>query len=199
MGLNVGPGIFLGSVWSPRDFGGFWFLPPFDHTCPLKSGVPPSPCAIISLLINPMVITEPPEPSARLLSLGSKLYPSNMQRMLNKDLIRFKQILSRVRQNRTSKKRFCWQVWYIWNVCIEDLKFLLLEKMQLAKYSCFIWKGTCISHFTKSRENGYKLLVQWILGSFGLTSVSYDMVDGIEGNYWPIISDACLLPEIVFF
>ena len=145
-----------------------------------------------------MVITEPPEPSARLLSLGSKLYPSNIQRMLNKDLIRFKQILSRVRQNRTSKKRFCWQVWYIWNVCIEDLKFLLLEKMQLAKYSCFIWKGTCISYFTKSRENGYKLLVQWILGSFGLTSVSYDMVDGIEGNYWPIISDACLLPEIVF-
>ena len=52
-----------------------------------------------------MVITEPPEPSARLLSLGSKLYPSNMRRMLNKDLIRFKQSLSRVRQNRTSKRK----------------------------------------------------------------------------------------------
>ena len=52
-----------------------------------------------------MVITEPPEPSARLLSLGSKLYPSNMKRMLNKDLIRFKQSLSRVRQNRTSKRK----------------------------------------------------------------------------------------------
>ena len=33
-----------------------------------------------------MVITEPAVPSARLLGLGSKLYPSNMTRMLNKDL-----------------------------------------------------------------------------------------------------------------
>ena len=33
-----------------------------------------------------MSITEPAVPSARLLGLGSKLYPSNMQRMLNKDL-----------------------------------------------------------------------------------------------------------------
>ena len=31
-------------------------------------------------------ITEPAVPSARLLVLGSKLYPSSMQRMLNKDL-----------------------------------------------------------------------------------------------------------------
>ena len=38
-----------------------------------------------------MVITDPAVPSARLLGLGSKLYPSNMQRMLNKDLTRFKQ------------------------------------------------------------------------------------------------------------
>ena len=27
-------------VWSPRDFLGFWFLPPFDHPCHLKFGVP---------------------------------------------------------------------------------------------------------------------------------------------------------------
>ena len=52
-----------------------------------------------------MVIAEHAEPSARLLSLGSKLYPSNMQRMLNKDLIRFKQFLSRVRRNRASERK----------------------------------------------------------------------------------------------
>ena len=48
------------------------------------------------------------EASARLLSilgLGSKLYPGNMQRMLNKDLTRFMQSLSRERQNRASKRK----------------------------------------------------------------------------------------------
>ena len=38
-GLNFGPGI-LGFLWSPRDFWGIWFLPPFDHPCRLKPGVP---------------------------------------------------------------------------------------------------------------------------------------------------------------
>ena len=38
---------------------------------------------------KPMVITEPNVLSAPLLGLGSKLYPSNVQRMLNKDLSRF--------------------------------------------------------------------------------------------------------------
>ena len=33
-------GIFWGFVWSPKDFFGFWFLPPFDHPCHLKC---PSP------------------------------------------------------------------------------------------------------------------------------------------------------------
>ena len=32
--------IFWGFVWSPKDFFGFWFLPPFDHPCHLKC---PSP------------------------------------------------------------------------------------------------------------------------------------------------------------
>ena len=36
-----------------------------------------------------MVVTEPAVASAWLLGLGSKLYPSNMPRMLNKDLTRF--------------------------------------------------------------------------------------------------------------
>ena len=33
-----------------------------------------------------MVITEPAEPSAQLLGLGSKQYSSNMQRMFNEDV-----------------------------------------------------------------------------------------------------------------
>ena len=36
-----------------------------------------------------MVITEPHAPSTRLLGLSSKLYPNNLQYMLNKDLTRF--------------------------------------------------------------------------------------------------------------
>ena len=43
-----------------------------------------------------MVTNEPPVASVRLLGLGSKLHPSNMQRTLNKDLTRFMQSLSRV-------------------------------------------------------------------------------------------------------
>ena len=54
---------------------------------------------------KPMVITEPVAVGVRVLGLGSKLYPSNLQRMLNKDLTRSKQSLSRVRQNRASKKK----------------------------------------------------------------------------------------------
>ena len=42
-----------------------------------------------------MVIAEPTVPSARLLGLGSRLYPSNMPCMRNKDRTRFKQRLSR--------------------------------------------------------------------------------------------------------
>ena len=43
-----------------------------------------------------MIITEPPVASARLLGLGSKLYPSNILRMLNKDLTRFIQFSYRI-------------------------------------------------------------------------------------------------------
>ena len=54
---------------------------------------------------KPMVITEPAVASTRLLGLGSKLYPSNMPCMLNKDLSRFMQSLSRIRQNRASGRK----------------------------------------------------------------------------------------------
>ena len=45
----------------------------------------------IHFFIKPMVVTEPTVPSTRPLSLGLKLYPSNMQRMRNEDLTRFMQ------------------------------------------------------------------------------------------------------------
>ena len=40
-----------------------------------------------------------------ILGLGSRLYPGNMQRIFNKHLTRFKQSLSRERQNRASKRK----------------------------------------------------------------------------------------------
>ena len=35
-GLNFGPVIFLGFVWSSLDFFGFWVLPPFDQSLSLE-------------------------------------------------------------------------------------------------------------------------------------------------------------------
>ena len=58
-----------------------------------------------SICYNPMDISEPAVPSAGLLGLGSKLYPSNMLRMLNKNLNCFVQCLSWARQNRASEKQ----------------------------------------------------------------------------------------------
>ena len=58
------------------------------------------------LFINKsIVITEPAVASTRLLGLGSKLYPSNMQRILKKDLTQFTESLSRVRQNQASQRK----------------------------------------------------------------------------------------------
>ena len=59
--------------------------------------------ASIRLLIKLMVTTEPAIPNAWLLSLGLKLYPSNMRRMFKWDLTPFMQSNSWVRQNRESK------------------------------------------------------------------------------------------------
>ena len=52
-----------------------------------------------------MIITEPAVPSTQLLGLGSKLYPSNMLCMLNKDLTRFMQY-NKIEQ---AIERRCWQ------------------------------------------------------------------------------------------
>ena len=59
-----------------------------------------------------MVVTEPAVASVWLLGLGSKLSPSNMPRMLNKDLTRFVQSLSRVRQNRASERKALLTGWF---------------------------------------------------------------------------------------
>ena len=59
---------------------------------------------------KPMVTTEPAVGSPRLLGLGSKLYPSNIQRMLNKDLSQFMQSLSRQNAEiKQAKGSLCWQ------------------------------------------------------------------------------------------
>ena len=50
-------------------------------------------------------ITEPAVPSARILGLGTKLYPSSMQRMLNKDLTWFTQSLFRVRRKQAGERK----------------------------------------------------------------------------------------------
>ena len=52
------------------------------------------------------------------LGLGSKVYPSNMQRMLNRGFTRFKQNLSRARQDRASKRKSLLAGWcLLWLMC----------------------------------------------------------------------------------
>ena len=56
--------------------------------------------------VKPLVIPKPSIPSVQLLGLSSKLYPSKMQRMFNKDLTRFMQSFQ-VLQIRGSEKQTC--------------------------------------------------------------------------------------------
>ena len=64
---------------------------------------------------KPMVITEPVAVGVLVLGLGSKLYPSNMPRMLNKDPARFKQSLSRGREIEQTKERLAGRVGFSLN------------------------------------------------------------------------------------
>ena len=47
------------SVGSRRDFWGFLFLPPFDHPCRLKSGVPPWNCHTASKFLWAPCLLQP--------------------------------------------------------------------------------------------------------------------------------------------
>ena len=60
---------------------------------------------------KPMIITEPAVPTARLLGLGSKLYPSNMQHMPNKDFSRFFESLSSTSKSRKWKALMAGWLW----------------------------------------------------------------------------------------
>ena len=68
--------------------------------------------ASVNLVTKSMVIIKPAVPwktkmAARsgILGLGSRLHPGKMQRILNKDLNRFMQSLSRERQNQARKRK----------------------------------------------------------------------------------------------
>ena len=81
--------IILHMIWKPNSITGFF------NSC--------------ILFIDAMFITEPAISSTSILGLGSKLYSSNMQCMLNKDLTWFMQSLSEEWQNWVTKKRLLWQ------------------------------------------------------------------------------------------
>ena len=61
--------------------------------------------ASIHFFCKPMVINKPAVASARLLGIGSKLYPHNMPCMLSNYLTRITQGLSRVRKNRSGERK----------------------------------------------------------------------------------------------
>ena len=81
-----------------------------------------------------MFITEPAVPS-----LGLKLYPSNMQRMLNKELTRFMQSLSRIRQKRASERKVLLAGWpsaqYLFS------KYEFMHSLITGSSACDTWIG----------------------------------------------------------
>ena len=81
--------IILHMIWKPNSITGFF------NSC--------------ILFIDAMFITEPAISSTSILGLGSKLYSSKMQCMINKDLTWFMQSLSEEWQNWVTKKRLLWQ------------------------------------------------------------------------------------------
>lgn len=86
-----------------------------------------------------MVITVPAIPSERLWALGSKLYVSNMQRMLNKTLTGFMQSLSQIDERKPLLAK-CSVVIYghkNWFLSTMELTFLLDVPMKLNKRGCF--------------------------------------------------------------
>ena len=65
----------MGFVESPRDFFGFWFLAPFELSCPLKSGVSPlgkKPVPLGRQMPRLIYGTNPPPPLRRKASIPTK-------------------------------------------------------------------------------------------------------------------------------
>ena len=105
--------------------------------------------ASIHLLINQSRshITEPAKQGTRLLDLGPKLYPNNVQRMLHKNLTQFMQSLSHVRQNQVISKRKA-----------------LLAGGQQALFSC--WLLVVIRNKMHIRQCSYQsLILLWFVAN----------------------------------
>ena len=66
-------------------------------------------CSNHPFIDEPIVITELTLPTAGLFCLSSRLYPTIMQRALNKDVTWFMQSLSQVHKNWESERKLCWQ------------------------------------------------------------------------------------------
>ena len=100
-----------------------------------------------------MVITEPAEPRVELLGIGSKRYPSNMQRMRNKDLNRFTQRLLRVRKNQANERKVLLAEWNRTKgkkmgekkkkEKIQECCVTLSDVLQVSISSCHSWKEQC--------------------------------------------------------
>ena len=69
---------------------------PVNLVLSLQTGFFECSIHLFEFIEKPMVTTKTSVASARLLGLGSKLYPSDMLRMFNKDLSQFKQSLSKL-------------------------------------------------------------------------------------------------------
>lgn len=106
-----------------------------------------------------MFITEPAVPSKRILGLGSTLYLSNMQRMLNNSLSRFIQSLLRVRQNRLRKEKLCCQGATVRkkNLTVNcNIASNVRIKNQMFQYTCVQFAFLILSKATPSKVNEYK-------------------------------------------
>ena len=136
---------------------------------PLKS---PSPnfwtsqsCFLASnwfFLDKPMIRTEPAVPTARLLGLDSKLYPSKMQHMLNKDFTRFMPRLCPVQQNRASERKALLDLLTGWLWCdasIFKANFHNVDKFQLDHLTLCgnLLRSSADILFLNSSETGYGL------------------------------------------
>ena len=106
-----------------------------------------------------MFITEPAVPSKRILGLGSTLYLSNMQRMLNKSLSRFMQSLPRVRQNRLRKEKLCCQGATVRRKSLIvncNIASNVRIKNQMYQHTCVQFAFLILSKATPSNVNEYK-------------------------------------------